>query len=349
MATAQPASPPSLPVPISLQTPRQPRRRTKLTAAPPKLSVVIVNYCDWRGTADLVRRVLSSPAGRAGLVEAMVVDNHSPTHPLARRLRRWPGVSLRRWRRNRGFARAANEGCRLGRGDWFLLLNPDVTLPEGFLEGALEMVERLPTEDERAGLVGFQLRNTDGSGQWSAGAWPTLANTLAGLLLPRGRRKCRPVWSRRRCRVPWVTGCCLLIRGDCWRQLGGFDEQFFLYYEDVDFCRRAKAAGWSVWFEPRLQAVHHQPLHARKVAPHIRLSTRHGLLSYAAKHWPPWQARALGHIVQTEACLRRWWARWRGDRDAADLFGRLAALAGDFLEGRRGRACRRLNRAVRGR
>jgi GT2 family glycosyltransferase len=318
-------------------------------AAPPKLSLVIVNYCDWQGTADLVRRVLASPCGRDGRVEALVVDNHSPSHPLIRRLRRWPGVSLRRWRRNRGFARAANEGCRLSRGDWFLLLNPDVTLSDGFLEGVLAMVERLATEEPRAGVIGFQLRNSDGTAQWSAGPWPTLASTLAGLVLPRARRKCRPVWSRRRCRVPWVTGCCLLVRGDCWRQLGGFDKDFFLYYEDVDFCRRAKAAGWSVWFEPRLHAVHHHPLHARKVSPHIRLSTRHGLLTYSAKHWPAWQAQALGLIVQSEARVRRWWARWRGDREAADLFGRLAALASDFLQGHRRQARRRLDRAVRGR
>src|SRR5262249_49609629 len=98
------------------------RRAAQLTQVLPKLSVVIVNYHHWRGTAQLARRVLASPAGRRGLVEVVVVDNHSPAHPLMTRLRRWPGVSLRRWRRNRGFACAANEGCRLARGDWLLLL-----------------------------------------------------------------------------------------------------------------------------------------------------------------------------------------------------------------------------------
>jgi GT2 family glycosyltransferase len=138
-----------------------------------------------------------------------------------------------------------------------------------------------------------------------------------------------------------------LMRGECWRQLGGFDEDFFLYYEDVDLCRRARAAGWSVWLEPRLRAIHHRPLHSRTVPPLLRLSTRHGLLTYSAKHWPRWQSQVLAGIIKVEAWMRRFWARWQGDRHAAELFSRLGALAGDSFRGDRARARRRLDRAVR--
>jgi GT2 family glycosyltransferase len=277
----------------------------------------------------------------------VVVDNHSPAHPLISRLRRWPGVSLRRWRYNRGFARAANEGCRLSRGDWLLLLNPDVTLADDFLKGVLQLADRLDAEDTHAGVVGFHLRHPDGTPHPSAGPWPTLLNTLTGLLLPRSQRKCRPVMARHRCRVPWVTGCCLLLRRECWQELDGFDEDFFLYYEDVDFCRRARDRGWSVWLEPSLRAIHHQPLHVRNVPAHIRLSTRHALLTYGAKHWPEWETQVLGRIVQVEAQMRAWWARWRGDRRAAAVFGELAELAQDFLQDRRRQARRRLDRTFR--
>src|SRR5882724_2400013 len=99
----------------------------------PVLSVVIVNYRQWRNTARLTRQLLDSAAGRAGAAEVVVVDNHSRAHPLRRKLRRTEGVSLRRFGRNRGFARGVNEGCRLSRGAWLLLLNPDVTVPPGFL------------------------------------------------------------------------------------------------------------------------------------------------------------------------------------------------------------------------
>src|SRR5207249_7515050 len=55
-----------------------------------------------------------------------------------------------------------------------------------------------------------------------------------------------------RCRVPWVTGCCLLVRRECLEELGGLDEDYFLYYEDVDLCLRARKRGWTVWYEPNL-------------------------------------------------------------------------------------------------
>src|SRR5579883_2001481 len=131
--------------PASLASPRCPRPRQTIVA--PRLSVVIVNYRHWNDTARLVRRLWAAPSMRSGLVEVVVVDNHSPPSPLMGVLRRWPGVSLRRWGRNRGFACAVNEGCRLSRGEWFLLLNPDVTVPRGFLDEALARAERLAAQD----------------------------------------------------------------------------------------------------------------------------------------------------------------------------------------------------------
>ena len=256
---------------------RGPKLATRTTS--PRLSVVIVNYCQWENTAALVRQLRRSPALRGGDVEIVVVDNHSPRHKLARQVRRWSGVSLRRWGRNRGFARAVNEGARLSRGDWFLLLNPDMSIDGGFLQGALELAEQLENSEPTAGVVGFRLRNSDGSRQLSTGSFPTLPGTLAGLARPRAERKYRRTPLEQRSRVPWVTGCCLLVRGDCWRELGGFAEDFFLYYEDVDLCRRARARGWSVWFEPNLEGVHHNPIHARAVPPALRLVTRHSLLT----------------------------------------------------------------------
>src|SRR5439155_5764783 len=129
------------------------RRAVRRSAAVPCLSVVIVNYGQWESTAALVKQILRTPSARRGAVEVVVVDNHSPPHPLAARLRRWPGVSLRRWGHNRGFARAVNEGCRLSRGRWLLLLNPDVSLTRGFLDGVLAVADQLAAGEPRAGGV----------------------------------------------------------------------------------------------------------------------------------------------------------------------------------------------------
>lgn len=165
---------PALPIP----------REVPVTLRTPELSVVIVNYHCWPETVNLVWKLRASPVLQHGIVEVVVVDNHSPHHPLARRLRSWSGVALRRWGRNRGFAQAVNEACRLSLGRWILLLNPDVQVPDNLVETVLAQVERLVAEDPQTGVVGFGLLNSDGSRQLSCGPFPTLASSLLRLVLP---------------------------------------------------------------------------------------------------------------------------------------------------------------------
>lgn len=315
------------------------------TESPPRVSIIVVNYRQWDETHQLLRQVLNTAALRSGAAEVVVVDNHSPNHPLARKMRRLPGVSLRRWARNHGFARAVNEGCRLSRGDWFLLLNPDITLSDGFLDGVLKLIDELG-DNSRVGIVGFQLRNSDGSRQFSSGPFPTLWSTLLRLVRPRRSRKYTAPRSFERCEVPWATGCCLLVRRACVEDLGGLDENFFLYYEDVDLCRRARQRGWTVWYEPNLAVVHHHPLHARPMPAALRLVTRHSLLSYAAKHWPAWHFRLLARIVRLESWTRRLVAWWRGDPQQAHAYRELALVTRNLVAGAHEIARRRLHQAV---
>ncbi len=326
---------------------RPTRHRRDAYLKTPRLSIVVVNYRQWEKTNEMVRQLLATAGVRSGDAEIVIVDNHSPAHPLARKLRRQPGVSLRRWDRNEGFARAVNEGCRLSRGDWFLLLNPDMTLSEGFLDGVLALADNLEKQDARAGIVGFHLRNSDGSQQLSTGPFPTLRTTLLRLALPRSRRKYNVLRANERCPVPWVTGCCLLVRRSCLEELGGLDEEYFLYYEDVDLCLRARARGWSVWYEPNLTVIHHYPLHCRQVPAALRLVTRHSLLTYCAKHWPRWQFHLLAHIVRAESWVRRLKSWWRGDPQQNAYYREMSAVSGDMMEGAIGQARQRIDQAVR--
>src|SRR5437588_696848 len=80
---------------------------------------------------------------------------------------------------------------------------------------------------------------------------------------------------------------------------------------------------------PSRLPTHQHPVHGRKVGPSLRVLTRHALLSYAAKHWPGWHLPILGRIIRTEAKLRRSWARWGGDNEAAELYAELGAIAAD--------------------
>ena len=137
----------------------------------------------------------------------------------------------------------------------------------------------------------------------------------------------------------------MLVRRACWHELGGFDESFFLYYEDADFCRRAWDAGWSVWYEPALRITHFTPLHTRPVPPELRLMTRHALLTYAEKYWGPSRRKILAGVVWLEAIARRAKA-YLGRRPCA-LHAELGRLARDWFEGRPLAARWRIRRAAR--
>jgi GT2 family glycosyltransferase len=300
----------------------------------PQLSVVIVNFCQWKNTARLTRQLRRSEAVRRGAAEIVIVDNHSPKHALRKKLGKLSGVSLHTSRSNTGFANAVNRGSRFSHGEWVLLLNPDVTVPEGFLDRVLETAQRFPAIDPSCGVIGFQMRHPDGSRQASAGPFPTLARTLGGLLRPRARRKCQHHALDRRQQVPWVTGGCLLVRRDCFEELRGLDETYFLYYEDVDFCQRAREAGWSIWYEPQLRVTHHFPLHTRKVPAPLRLVTRHALLTYARRHWSKWQSGLLSKIVWTEAWVRETLARRRDEAADIECYRQLRAMVGELKDGR---------------
>jgi N-acetylglucosaminyl-diphospho-decaprenol L-rhamnosyltransferase len=297
------------------------------TARRTRLAVAIVNFCQWRNAERLVRQLQRSVAMRDGDATIAVVDNASPDDPIADRLERLDGVSVHRNRKNEGFAAAVNRGAAVSDGDWLLLLNPDVSVPDGFLDDVLAAIDRTDRDNPRIGVVGFRLLDTDGSPQASAGPFPTFASTLAGLLRPRARRKCRHLADDRRHAVDWVTGGCLLVRADCFRDLDGLDERFFLYYEDVDFCRRAAAAGYAVSYDPSIAATHHSPLHGRQVSAPLRLVTRHALLAYADRYWSRRQRFLLRCLVRSEAALRGFAARLVGDRTGAICHRRIGAIA----------------------
>jgi GT2 family glycosyltransferase len=294
----------------------------------------------------LTNQLRGSDVIRRGESEIIIVDNNSPHHKLVKKLQNLPEVTLRRFGRNQGFARAVNEGIAQCRGDWFLLLNPDMTASTTLLDRVTNVAREYGQTRPDAGVIGLQLKHQDGSQQPSCGVFPTLFNTLSGLFFPRWRRKCRPQPGTHRRRVSWVTGCGLLVKRECIEQLQGFDEEFFLYYEDVDFCRRARQHGWTIWYEPNVDVKHFAPLHTREVPPALRLITRHALLTYARKHWPGWQAACLRWIVYLEAVFRGINAKYSSDRIGVEFAHQLSDMVSDLSAGERLKAYQRLRVAA---
>ncbi len=247
-----------------------------------------------------------------------------------RRSWRAPGRGLRLIVRpdNGGFAAGVNAGWRDSHSPWLLVLNPDVEVAVGFLGGILSRLEQYESRQDGApGIVGFGLRNANGTPQGSVGAFPSLTRSIREQFIPRSRRKYQPAWRIRPGRVDWVTGACMLINASLIAEVGGMDEDFFLYHEEVAFCRMAQRRGWRVEFDPTVSVVHRYPLQNRPISPKMRVITRHSKLLYFRKHLPRWQFRTLAAIVRLESVIRGGWSQVGGRREEARAWQTVARIA----------------------
>lgn len=220
------------------------------------VSVVIVAY---RAAAFLPSCLAALRSATGALQsEILVVENASGdgTPEVVRHLE--PEARLLSNPENRGFAAAANQGARETRGRLVLFLNPDA-------RPALGCVEALAAGLDGPGRPGLaSARLVSQGGEPHASAWPEASllslafdALLFRKLAPRSRAHVLEVpASGPPVAVPAVSGACLLARRDCWEELGGFDERFFLYHEDWDLCLRARRAGWGVLVVPGAVAVH---------------------------------------------------------------------------------------------
>jgi N-acetylglucosaminyl-diphospho-decaprenol L-rhamnosyltransferase len=296
------------------------------------LSVVIVNYRSWPDVARLVSALADSPSVASGTCEIVVVDNASDQPIPPPLLNPKPGIRLTLRRENGGFSSGVNAGWRASNCPWLLVLNPDVIPGDGLIEEVLERIGGYSGLASGApGVVGFDLRNPDGSRQPSVGVFPGLVRTVCEQLIPRDRRKYQPEWKLRPGPVDWVTGACMLLNARMLEQVGGMDEDFFLYYEEVALCHSARGRGWRVEYDPGVSIVHLRPLQNRSISPKMRVITRHSKLLYFRKHLPSWQFAALNAAVRVEARLRGAWCRARSRAEEARSWravDRVATLLG---------------------
>jgi GT2 family glycosyltransferase len=187
--------------------------------------------------------------------------------------------------------------------------------------------------DQAPGIVGFGLANPDGTRQPSVGAFPTLARSLWEQLIPRSRRKYQPGWRIRASAVDWVTGACMLVSGRLLGAVGGMDDDFFLYYEEVALCRSARNLGWTIQYDPTVEVVHLHPLQNRAVSPKMRVITRHSKLLYFRKHLPRWEFLTLARAIGWEAAVRGLWARVQGRTEDGRAWRTIDEVARAFRAG----------------
>lgn len=225
----------------------------------PDISIVIVSF----NTAALTRQCLEKAQACATDLrcEVIVVDNASHDGSADMVAAEFPQVRLIRLAANRGFAGGNNQGIRVASGRYILLLNSDAFLVPGVLENTVSYMNAKPG----IGVLGCKLTNPDGSLQPSARMLPGPLNKIlhiSGLSsrFPKSRFFGRVDFSwwdhASPRRVGWVVGAFFMIRRTVVEQIGGLDERYFLYFEEIDFCRTARRAGWDVVFYPGASVVH---------------------------------------------------------------------------------------------
>ncbi len=224
------------------------------------VSVCIVN----RNGADLLRACLGSLADPPpqAVMEIIVVDNASTDGSRAMLGSLFPEVRLIANNENLGFAAANNQAFELACGRYLLLLNNDTVMLPGAVDALVRFIESRPN----AGIVGPRLLNSDGSLQPSCRAFPTvwsMAFRAAYLdkLFPAHRwfgAGALQGWTHDRPReVDALKGCCMLVRREVLDGVGPLDPGFLFYFEEVDWCFRARQGGWQTWFTPEAQVIHH--------------------------------------------------------------------------------------------
>lgn len=218
------------------------------------VEVVIVAY----NPGDLLLDAVRSAAEQAGEDRVWVMDAESTDGSVDRMAARYPGTHVMRVP-NAGFAASNNRGIEATHGEWVLLLNPDAVLAKGALAA---MLTRART-DERIAVVGPRVLTPDGRVQeGSFGTYPTLFRRT-GTAIARvsrrltGRASGEPTMPAHATDVDWVTGACMLVRRCAIDVVGGLDEGFFLYFEDVEWCHRFFDRGYRIVLEPAAACTHH--------------------------------------------------------------------------------------------
>ena len=281
-------------------------------AAPDGVAVVVVNYESGPALDRCVEGLAAEPTG-----EVVVVDNGSVDGSGDEVRRRFPEVEVLEPGRNLGYGAAANRGVASTVAPCVLVCNPDLEVRPGAVERLAGALDAHPGW----ALVGPQIRTTSGERYPSARRFPSLVDAaghgLLGIFAPRNRftRSYQqdhlgdPLAGDTA--VDWVSGACFLVRRSAFEQVGGFDEAYFMYLEDVDLCCRLGAAGWQVGYVPSAEVTHLQGVSTDRHPYRMILEHHRSLLRFAVRSSDGWRRALLPLVVlgigtrAVLACLAR--------------------------------------------
>ncbi|HEY9693948.1 MAG TPA: glycosyltransferase family 2 protein [Oculatellaceae cyanobacterium] len=235
---------------------------------PTQLLVVIVNYRTPSLTIDCLRSLVDEVKSLSG-IDVVVADNASGDESVeqiaeAIATENWDSwASLMPLQCNGGFAFGNNAVIRPALNSpnpppYFLLLNPDTIVYPGALQALMDFMDKNP----EVGMAGSRLEDLDGTPQESAFRFPTVFSELdSGLRLGvvsklLSKWMIAPPISAQPCKTDWVAGASMIVRREVFEAVGLLDEEYFMYYEEMDFCLQANKHGWSCWYVPESRVVH---------------------------------------------------------------------------------------------
>jgi O-antigen biosynthesis protein len=224
-----------------------------------KISVVIVSW----NVAESLKKCLSSVfATNYPRLEVLVVDNNSSDNSVEV-IRSFRRVKLIKNATNIGFPKAVNQGFRNSTGDYVLLLNPDTKIPKNFFEKAVDFCEHFPD----VGVMGPKFVNADGSSQGSVFPEPSVIGTIREFWFGE-----KGLTSKYTPKQNWphpvnaVSGGCMFIPRHTLQKVGLFTEEVFMYYEDLDFCRRVRNSRLKNFFNPEIEILHEHGSSAKQTS-----------------------------------------------------------------------------------
>jgi GT2 family glycosyltransferase len=256
------------------------------------VSIILVNY----NGADVVLDCLRSLLKYLHTIpyEIIVVDNASTDGSAALISEHFPTIQVLKQKDNQGFGTGNNVGAKQAKGEFLFFLNTDTLLTSDVLPPLVMLMKEHP----EIGVIGTKLLNADGSLQLSiaseisiAGEYQTLKQ-LKQYTVPQQQKTIEQKFAQTQV-VDIVIGAAFFIRRALFEALKGFDEAFFMYFEESDLCQRVRDRGWQVLYTPDVSIIHLGGYSVGKVSDRMRLEYRRSQLYYYQKHRPLWEQVVL--------------------------------------------------------
>lgn len=212
------------------------------------VSIIILSY----NTQDLLKNCLNSLFSHTKNddVEVIVVDNNSKDDSVAMMKKEFPKITVVENNENVGFSRGCNIGAKKAKGDFLLFLNSDT---EFISDNTLKTLQDNFTD--KVGVVGGIMKNEDGSLQRSFGSFYTLPHVSKMIFLGE-KGELSGIQMNKKQETDWVSGGCMMVKRSVFEEVGGFDEQIFMYVEDVELCYRIKKKRYGVLVDPAAVITH---------------------------------------------------------------------------------------------